>query len=292
MMTRIYKTPVISAVCAMAITCLSGIATAQSTQAERESESRAAARARDTASSRDTASARDSKAEREASKHVNDAVAVVHRLEATPGMSNVLKQAKGVLIVPTYGRAALGVGGSGGAGVLLAKNEDGTWSDPAFYNIGGINVGAQIGAEGGPIAFVLNNDKAINSFMQKNNFSLTADAGLTIVNWSKMAQGEAGTGDILAWSGAKGLFGNVVSIGVNDVRFNQNETNAYYRQAMTAHDAISGKAQNPQADGLKQALAAAAMGSGSRSMGSGSSSSKSGRPADENNKSSAPGISK
>lgn len=87
-----------------------------------------------------------------------------------------MQQAKGVFIVPTYGRVALGVGGSGGAGVLLVKRDDGTWSDPAFYNIGGISVGVQAGAEGGPIAMVLNNEKGVSRFMQKNNFSLSADA--------------------------------------------------------------------------------------------------------------------
>ncbi|HVK93570.1 MAG TPA: lipid-binding SYLF domain-containing protein [Noviherbaspirillum sp.] len=255
MNTEKYKMRVIATACLLAITSLGSVAVAQSTSSSGSSDTQA------------SASTRDSDSKAAATKHVNDAVAVVRRMEAEPGMNNLLQQAKGVFIVPTYGRAALGVGASGGAGVLLAKQDDGTWSDPAFYNLGGINIGAQIGAEGGQIAMILNNDKAVNSFMQKNNFSLNADAGLTVVDWTRVAQGSAGTGDVVAWSGTKGLFGNVASIGVNDIRFNQNQTNAYYGQTVAVNDVISGKVKNPQANTLKQALAATSTGTASGTSG-------------------------
>lgn len=192
-----------------------------------------------------------------ATKRVNDAVAVVKKMESDPTMRKVLESAKGVFIVPAYGRAALGVGGQGGAGVLLVRKSSDTWSDPAFYNIGGINVGAQVGAEIGSIAFALNNEKAVQRFTGKNNFSLSADAGLTVMNWAKLAEGSTGAGDVTAWAGTRGLFGNVATVGINDIRFNQRVTNAYYHQNqnLSAMDVINGKVKNPGADDLKQALA-------------------------------------
>ncbi len=192
-----------------------------------------------------------------ADKHVSDAVGVVQRMLAEPRMKDLLLQAKGVFIVPSYGRAAVGIGASGGAGLLLTRRADGSWSDPAFYNIGGISAGAQIGAEGGAIAMVLNNDKAVSKFMQKNAFALNAEAGLTIVNWSKLAQGGIGNGDVVVWAGTKGLFGNLVAVGVSDIRFNQDLTNAYYHQNVAIGDALAGKYANAQADPLRQALASA-----------------------------------
>lgn len=254
MNTEKYKMRVIITACSLALLSLSGPAAAQTTSSGSSAGTRS-----------DAAAQAGRKAETNARQHVSNALAVVRRMETEPGMSNLLQQARGVFIVPNYGRAALGVGGSGGAGVLLAKR-DGNWSDPVFYNTGGISVGLQAGAEGGPIALVLNNDKAVNGFMQKNNFTLSADAGLTIVNWSKIAQGTAGTGDIVAWSGTKGLFGSA-AIGINDIRYNQNETSAYYRQTVAAADVINGKVSNPQADTLKQALAAASSGTASGSSG-------------------------
>jgi SH3 domain-containing YSC84-like protein 1 len=207
----------------------------------------------------------DERREKAAIRHVDDAVAVVQRMEQEPRMKELLAKAKGVFIVPTYGRAALGVGASGGSGVLLVKEGAQKWSEPAFYNIGGINVGLQAGGEGGAIAMVLNNDKAVQKFMQKNNFSLSADAGLTVVNWTKVAQGTAGEGDVVVWSGTKGLFGDAVAIGVNDIRFNQNLTTAYYHQNVSPKDVVAGKAKSQHTEKLKQALSG--MHSGTSSTG-------------------------
>jgi lipid-binding SYLF domain-containing protein len=199
--------------------------------------------------------------EANAAKNVQDTVAVVKRMEADSTMQQVLTEAKGVFIVPTYGRAAFGIGGQGGSGVLLVKQASGSWSDPAFFNIGGISIGAQVGAEGGPIAFALMNDKAVQRFSNQNNFSLSADAGLTVINWAKLAQGSTGGGDAVAWSGTKGLFGNVATLGANDIRFNQRLTHAYYGKPTTTEEVISGKVKNPDSDALKQALAAISSGS-------------------------------
>ena len=254
MNTEKYKMRVIITACSLVLLSSSGLATAQSTSSGSSTGTRSAT------------VTQSSKAETNAMRHVNDAIAVVRRMESESGMGNLLQQAKGVFIVPNYGRAALGIGGSGGAGMLLVKHGN-RWSEPAFYNIGGINVGLQAGAEGGPIAFVLNNDKAINSFMQKNNFTLSADAGLTIIDWSKIAQGSAGAGDIVAWSGTKGLFGSA-AIGVNDIRYNEDETSAYYGQRVAAADVINGKVRNQHSDALKQALATTATSTGGAASGS------------------------
>lgn len=206
--------------------------------------------------------------EASANKHVKDAVAAVKRMESNPTMQRVMQDAKGVYIVPTYGRIALGVGGQGGVGVLLVK-QGGEWRDPGFYNMGGISVGAQAGAEGGPVAFVLKNEKAVQRFDDKNNFSLSANAGITVVNWTKIAQGSTGEGDVVAWSGTKGLFGNVATLGINDIHFNQRMTTAYYGKTASTSDVINGKLKNPASDTLKQALAAASSGTASGKSGSG-----------------------
>jgi len=193
-----------------------------------------------------------------ASRHVNDAIAVVRKLEGAQALHGVLGTAKGVFIVPSYGRAAVGIGAAGGTGILLARRAGGGWSDPVFYNTGGLSVGLQAGAEGGAMVLVLNNEKALNEFLKKNNFSLNAKAGLTLVNWNKLVQGSAGAGDVVVWSDTKGLFGDLVTLEVNDIRYNQKMNNAYYRRSLAASDVIDGKTTNPQSAPLVQALVAVA----------------------------------
>jgi len=188
-------------------------------------------------------------------KRVSDAVGVVHKMANETGMANLLGQALGVYIVPSYGRAALGVGAAGGSGVLIIKRADGAWGNPAFFNTGGVSIGLQAGAEGGPIALLLMNPKAVDSFRKKNNFSVSADAGLTVVNYARVASGTV-SGDVIAWSGNKGLFGNAATIAINDVRFNAHLTDAYYGKPTTAQQALDSPEVNPQADALRKALAA------------------------------------
>ena len=229
------------------VACALPAATAGAAQASRTATPASAKTAH--AGSSDTATRR----QQTAVKHVSDAVGVVNRMSAEPGMPGLLARARGVFIVPTYGRAALGVGGSGGAGVLMVRRPDGTWGNPAFFNIGGLSIGIQAGAEGGPLALLLMNQKAVDSFHNRNNFSLSADAGLTVVNFARMAQGST-AGDVVVWSGSKGLFGNAVTVGINDVRYNQRLTEAYYGKPTTAPQAIDSTEINAQADALRKVL--------------------------------------
>jgi lipid-binding SYLF domain-containing protein len=238
-------------------------------------------------------SSRNTDAAQNAYGHIDKAVRVMHTMESDPALRTALQQAQGVFIVPDYGRVALGVGARGGAGVLFAKR-DGKWVNPAFYTLGGISAGAQAGIEGGSIAMILNNQKALNSFKQDNNFSLNADAGLTIVAWSAKAQGSAGKGDITMWSDTKGLFGDL-AISATDIHFDVPETRAYYgQQVASAKNVIEGRVKNPHATTLQRALAALpsanepgmpATGSGSSSTGgagaSGSSGTTGGTPSGE-----------
>lgn len=141
--------------------------------------------------------------------------------------------------------------------VLVLKQADGTWSSPAFYNLGGLSDGLQVGAAAGPTALVLNIYKAVDDFMKRNNLSLIAEARLTVVNWAKLAQRSVGNGDVIAWTNIKRLFGDVVTVGVNDNRFNRTLTNAYYGRTITPRDVATGAVKNDQAQALQQALATA-----------------------------------
>lgn len=197
---------------------------------------------------------------RDAADQVDQAVQVVRQMEQDQGMRQLLQNAQGVFIVPEYGRAALGVGASGGQGVLLVK-QNGQWGNPAFYNMGGISGGLQAGVEAGDVAFVLNNQRAVKSFMQENNWSLNADAGLTVVNWSARGQAAAGKGDVVAWSETEGLFGDL-AVSVTDINFDEDETAAYYGRQVALNDIFGARVQNPHARRLQQALAGTATATG------------------------------
>ena len=207
----------------------------------------------------------------DATTHLNRTIAVLHQMERNREVAARLARSKGVFVVPDSVRVAVGVGARGGAGVLLVRRADG-WGTPSFYNMAGVTLGAQLGAEGGGMAFILNDQKALNGFMQDNKFSLNADAGLTVVDWSKKGEGSLGWGDITAWSDTEGLFGGAV-IAVTDIRFDAAETTAYYRKPVTARDVVAGRVNNPRAVELRTALADTGTAAGAAGIG-GSSDSK------------------
>jgi lipid-binding SYLF domain-containing protein len=189
---------------------------------------------------------------RDASKHVNKAIAVVRMMKSDPEVRGLLQESKGVFLVPHYGRAALVVGGQGGPGVLLV-HRNGHWSGPAFYNLGGVSIGAQAGVAEGQVAMILMDDKALNSFANTNEFSLNADAGLTIVNYSKRAHGELGRGDVIVWSDTEGAFANA-SVSVTDINYDAKETRAYHEHEVIPRTVVSGGITDRKAASLLDAM--------------------------------------
>lgn len=191
----------------------------------------------------------------EARQELAEAVQVVQRMKTDPGVTDLLRRAKGVFIMPSYGRAALGVGVQGGQGVLVTRKGDG-FSNPVFFNLAGISVGPQAGAAGGEVAFLLMTDKAVNDFKSGKKFSLNADAGLTIANYSRRAHASAGkVQDVIVWSGSRGAYAGL-SIGLNDVIYNTKINRAYYgREDLDPSRIIDGGVQTPESNVLAIVLA-------------------------------------
>lgn len=178
---------------------------------------------------------------KEARQLTRDAAATLQQMKGVPKLKGLLSKAKGLFIVPHYGRGAVGIGGGGGEGALVARN-GGKWSSPVLYDIGGISVGAQIGAEGGEIALLLMSDQALETFHNTNTFSLNAGATLTFADYSKIAGSSTlGEGqDIVFWSATEGAFAGV-ALGVTDIAWDDDENKAYFGRAAEPSEVLSGR---------------------------------------------------
>lgn len=238
----------------------SGFATAEGeesrTTTDRQTTQQTDRDRRDMGNETDTARTADNETQRNAmdgQEQVNEALDVVNRMKRDPQLTALLERAQGVYIVPDFGKAALGIGGRGGEGVMLIKR-DGQWSGPAFYNFGRVSAGLQAGAEAGSVAMLLMTQDAVRPFTsQQNNFSLDAAAGLTVVDYSAQGKTTAGGPDVITWSDTEGLFAGA-SIGVSGFTRDEDENRAYYRKQATPQEIFSGSVKNPHADALKDAL--------------------------------------
>jgi lipid-binding SYLF domain-containing protein len=183
---------------------------------------------------------------------VNDAMPAIQQAEQHPRFVDMMKRAKGVFIVPNSVKGAALIGGEGGQGVLLAREASG-WSDPAFLSVGSISFGAQAGGKAGPVIMLLMTDKALNDFTQANNFSLNANAGLTIVNYATATQAPVGKGDIVVWSQQGGAFAGA-DVSATDIMQNINEDHSFYGSKADTLKIIHGKVHTTRADKLRSSL--------------------------------------
>ena len=188
----------------------------------------------------------------DAQELVDNAVNVVQTMKKDPQLKKLMAKAKGIYIVPDFGRGALIVGGRGGAGVVLAHH-NGQWSDPAFYDFGAISFGAQAGASGGPVAFLLMSQNAVDAFKSGNKVSLNAGAGLSIVTYSANAQASWGKGDIVMWSNTKGAYAGA-TVSVTDLNWADGNNKAYYGRKVDPNAIFAGKVNSPDAKKLKDVL--------------------------------------
>jgi lipid-binding SYLF domain-containing protein len=117
-----------------------------------------------------------------------------------------LSRARAVLIAPEVVRAGFILGGSGGRGVLVARDGR-AWAGPAFYDLATVSVGFQAGIDVSEVCVVVMTDKGFNSLLS-TSFKIGGDASI--------AAGPVGAGakstilaDLISFTRAKGVYGGL-----------------------------------------------------------------------------------
>ena len=136
------------------------------------------------------------------------------RFSADPEMNwfrNNLENAHGIMIVPRSVKAGFIFGGSGGSGVFLTRDsQSGEWSYPAYYSMGSVTFGAQIGGDVSEIILLVMTEKGIDSLLS-GSMKLGGDVSV--------AAGPVGAGvgsktsDILTYIRSKGAFAGATVAG-------------------------------------------------------------------------------
>ncbi len=198
--------------------------------------------------------------ETEANELVDKARITVQRLgrdsDVGPNLRRFLAQAKAVLIFPTLIKGAFLLGGEGGSGLLMVRDEKGSWSYPAFYTMASVSFGLQIGGQTAEAMLLIHTDGAVESVLE-DQMKLGADASV--------AAGPIGAGidgattsnvgpDILTFSTSQGFFAGASLEGAVIAR-RQDWNRAFYKAGATPHAIVIERAHaNPAADELREAL--------------------------------------
>ncbi len=181
---------------------------------------------------------------------------------ADPNMDafrDLIKKAKSVFIMPQLLKGAFIFGGSGGSGVFLARDErTGTWSEPAFYTLGGVSFGFQAGGQASEVVLLFMSERGVSA-MLGSSFKLGADASVALGPVGAGVGGEsvALSADIIAFSRAKGLYGGV-SLEGSVVAVREEWNRAYYGKSVSPTDILVHRAvRNSKSARLIQAVAQA-----------------------------------
>jgi lipid-binding SYLF domain-containing protein len=183
----------------------------------------------------------------------------------------MLERAYGIVVVPKVIKGAVFLGGRGGKGVMSIRNPDGSWSNPVFLTLAGVNFGFQWGVQATDVVLVL---------MSRNSVEGIAGGKVTLGAETSVAAGPLGRSaaattdatfkaQVLSYSRSEGLFAGVALDGsVLSVDDGANEV-AYGVSGILPSQILEGRvASAPQAAvDFKAALARATGAAGSAGAG-------------------------
>jgi lipid-binding SYLF domain-containing protein len=144
----------------------------------------------------------------DAREEVQDATAAFQRVIAVRPIPQILlDKAEAVAVFSNLVKAAFIVGGTGGDGVIVRRAPGGGWGAPAFINLAGASVGAQIGGAKTDAVFLFMTPASVDRLKAgKLEFGteFQAVAGPTTANAETLSQSTAK--HVFVYSKQEGLF--------------------------------------------------------------------------------------
>jgi lipid-binding SYLF domain-containing protein len=175
---------------------------------------------------------------------LGDATAVYRELITAPDRAipkKLLDHAKCIAVLPGVIKAAIGVGGRHGTGVMSCRTENG-WSPPAFVSISGGSWGAQLGVESSDIVLFFMTDRGAHSLVDGSRVTLGGQASVAAGPFGRSA--EAATNldlkaEIYSYAKSKGLFAGLSLEGA-ELKPDKGDNKDYYGGDVTTTQLLFG----------------------------------------------------
>ncbi|MEM6512720.1 MAG: lipid-binding SYLF domain-containing protein [Pseudomonadota bacterium] len=168
-------------------------------------------------------------------KRVADASDVIDQILRIPEQSippSLLSRAYAVAVIPNVVKVGLGVGARRGKGILVIRQDDNTWSNPAFITLTGGSVGWQIGAQSTDVILVFKTRKGVDG-IANGKLTLGADASIAagpVGRNAGVATDLAMQAEVVSYSRSRGLFAGVALEGAG-VTMDRKANAAFYGSA-------------------------------------------------------------
>jgi lipid-binding SYLF domain-containing protein len=194
---------------------------------------------------------------------VADATDIMDQLLRIPEQSippALLSRAYAVAVIPHVIKVGFGVGVRRGKGILVVRQDDNSWSNPAFITLTGGSFGFQVGAQSTDIVLVFKTRKSVDGITQ-GKLTLGADASIAAGPVGRQAGAATDMtfrSEVYSYSRSRGLFAGIALEGAG-VGMDRKANAAFYGSAQITPDQIfasSGNAAPPIANSFVQVLTA------------------------------------
>lgn len=175
-------------------------------------------------------------------KRVADAADVIDQLLRIPEKTippNLLSRAYAVAVVPNVVKAAFGLGARRGKGILVVRQDDNSWSNPAFITLTGGSVGWQVGAQSTDIILVFKTRKGVDG-IASGKLTLGADASVAagpVGRHTAIATDVLFQAEVVSYSRSRGLFAGVALEGAG-VTMDRKANAAFYSSSSMTPEKI------------------------------------------------------
>jgi lipid-binding SYLF domain-containing protein len=196
-------------------------------------------------------------------RRISDATDVVDQLLRIPEQSMpaaLLSRAYAVAVIPHVIKIGFGLGARHGKGLLVVRQEDGSWSNPAFVSLTGGSFGFQIGAQSTDIILVFKTRKSVDG-ITNGKLTLGADASIAagpVGRHTGIATDLTFKAEVFSYARSRGLFAGIALEGAS-VAMDRKANAAFYGSARITPEQIfasSGNAAPQAANNFIQVLTA------------------------------------
>jgi len=172
-------------------------------------------------------------------QRVTDAADVLDQLLRIPEQRippAMLARAYAVAVVPSVVRIGFGLGARRGKGILVVRQDDGSWSNPAFITLTGGSFGFQAGVQRTDVVLVFKSRRGVDN-ITNGKLTLGADASIAAGPVGRSVEGATDMrfeAEIVSYSRARGIFAGVSFAG-SGVTMDRRANAAFYSSpSMTA----------------------------------------------------------
>ena len=157
----------------------------------------------------------------------------------------ILARAYAVAVIPGVVRIGFGLGARRGKGILVVRQEDGSWSNPAFITLTGGSLGFQAGVQRTDVVLVFKTRRGVDN-IANGKLTLGADASIAAGPVGRSVEGATDIrfqAEIVSYSRARGIFAGVSFAG-SGVTMDRRSNAAFYSSPSMTPEKIFASSPN------------------------------------------------